>query len=101
MTQPLNINTNLPMSLQVDKMQQIQQTRPEQLQYQLARRLDRINDQKQTQVASNQEAENNKIGDDDGSNSGQSYSEGRKEGGEEEEASNNCGGRGRYIDIKI
>ncbi|MFW6386436.1 MAG: hypothetical protein ACOCZM_00555 [Bacillota bacterium] len=101
MTQPINPNTNLPMSLQVDKIQQIRQTRPEMLQAQLAHRLDRINDEKQTRVNSNQEAENKKIGEDESSNSGQGNSQSRDEKDESDKKRNNRGNRGRYIDIKI
>ena len=104
MSGSLNANTDLPMSLKADKLQQIRQTRPEQIQAHLARRLDRKNDEKQLKVNSRDKAENRKI---DGEEDRETGNKRRRNSEKEQEnrkgKDENCkmSKKGQYIDVKI
>ena len=77
MTNPLNPNTLLPMSLEVDKIQQIKQLYAMEKQSLIARQRDAKNEKLQTKVNAKDESDSVKIREDE-SDSNKNFSEKKK-----------------------
>ncbi len=103
MTEPLNPNTLLPMSLQVDKMEQTRLLHSAQQHGFLAQQMDTENKEKQNRIDSKEETENVKIEDDNQEQNQKHKREmnEREEGKKDNSKDRNRDGKGLYIDIKI
>ena len=104
MTNPLNPNTLLPMSLEVDKIQQIKQLHAMEKQSLIARQRDAKNEKLQTKVNAKDESDSVKIREDE-SDSNKNFSANQKnqdhEQQDDEKEQQQDSAKGNYIDIKI
>ncbi|MDI3546950.1 MAG: hypothetical protein PWR10_602 [Halanaerobiales bacterium] len=66
MTQPINPHTNIPMSLKVERMQQVKYVQSEQQQGQLAQKMETENRIKQQRVNKNNEPDGARIREENG-----------------------------------
>ncbi|HLV10045.1 MAG TPA: hypothetical protein VKY40_07550 [Halanaerobiales bacterium] len=108
MAQPVNPNTDIPMSLQVEKLQQIRNTHSNQQQGQLAQELALEEKVQSQRVNTNNETDRVLIREKNEENKGQrEESEGEENDRKEQLAGKRDGNRkaaltkGKYIDIKV
>lgn len=104
MTAPMNPNTLLPMSLQVDKIQQAKQLHPAQQQGLVSQQLEQQKQEQKNRVNANQETEYARVEEDQSrGNTGHGEAETNNEQGEKEQEVKKKGtsGRGSYVDIKV
>jgi len=101
-TQPINMNTHLQMTLQAERVQQSQQHQGENQQAMLSEKLKAEQEQASHQVNGNQRSEEGKVDkDNDQRDQHQQQKEQKKREKEEENKVIKCGPKGINIDIKI
>lgn len=106
MTQPINPNTNIPMSLQVEKIQQLKNTHNMQQQGQLSQQADVENKLKQQRVNSNTETDQARISkkeeqNQSGNNKNMNQNTDENEQDEKEDLKDKKLKKGRIIDVKV
>lgn len=104
MSNPLNPNTLLPMSLQVDKMEQTRLLQPGQQQGHLAQQMKAEDREKENRVNPHEKTENARVSEDNQGEPREQHkhkNEARSGENKEENRSKSRNGKGLYIDIKI
>ena len=100
MSDPINPNTLLPMSLQVDKMEQTRQMQPAHEHSVLSQKKIKDDEKKDNQVNKNQESEHKLIDKDESGDKDQQNRD-NNEKKEKKKKGKNDYSRGSYIDVKI
>lgn len=104
MSNPLNPNTLLPMSLQVDKMEQNRLLQSGQQQGLLAQQMNVEDKKKENRVNPHEKTEKARVSEDDQEETREQHkhkNEARSGEDKEENRSKSRDGKGLYIDIKI
>ncbi len=99
MSDPINPNTLLPMSLQVDKLEQVRQLHGINEQSVLSQKQQKDDEKRNNQVNENRDTEQLIV--DDGETQKNNQKEKNKQEREKNKNMKGGGSRGHYIDIKI